>query len=83
MDKMATTETGTMNDGAIDVVPQIDVDVRRAMHEDPEKLESKEKLESTTSTDKPNGRQPFAAVWVVIACGFALMSDGSSPSTSS
>jgi MFS family permease len=28
---------------------------------------------------KPKRRQPFSAIWIVIACGFALMSDGKSP----
>jgi hypothetical protein len=32
---------------------------------------------SAEKTEQPKRRQSFSAVWVVIACGFALMSDGS------
>ena len=51
----------------IEEVPRDEVDVHRHLHEDPEKLPAK---------DAPKRRQPFGAVWTVIACGFALMSDG-------
>ena len=64
---METTGTEELNDGAINTVAQADTVVHRRVHVDPEKLD----------TDKPNRRQPFRAVWVVVACGFALMSDGS------
>jgi MFS family permease len=36
-----------------------------------------EKL-ANTGVESPVRRQPFGAVWVVVACGFALMSDGAS-----
>lgn len=66
---MATTNPGIdeVNQGT---VPSADVDVHRNLDDDPEKPES------TTSLGRPKRRQPFTAVWVVIACGFALMSDG-------
>ena len=67
---MATTEIDETNEGTSESVPGTDVvEVHRIMRGDPEKLES------TTSPDLKR-RQPFSAVWVVIACGFALMSDG-------
>ena len=49
-------------------VPRNEVDMHRTLHGDPEKLDA-------TETATPR-RQPFGAVWTVIACGFALMSDG-------
>jgi hypothetical protein len=43
-------------------------DLHGQLHSDPEKLSVPE--------SPAKRRQPFSAVWTVIACGFALMSDG-------
>jgi MFS family permease len=40
------------------------------------KVDSNVDLEQLPADDTESRRQPFSAVWVVIACGFALMSDG-------
>jgi len=37
--------------------------------------------EKSGELEPPVRRQPFGAVWIVIACGFALMSDGTPSST--
>ena len=58
--------------GKIEAAPT-DVETHRVLHSDPEKLEH------TTTPEQPKRRQPYSAVWTVIACGFALMSDGMSP----
>ena len=75
---METTGTDRVNEGAVDAIPQTDAVMDLSLHGDPERLETTEQLDSTTSTDKSKRRQPFRAVWVVVACGFALMSDSSS-----
>jgi len=66
---MATTNAGSdkVNQGT---VPSTDVDVHGNVDDDPEKLEP------TALPGPPKRRQPFTAVWIVIACGFALLSDG-------
>ena len=73
---METSEAERVNEGAIDTVPQTDAGIHRSIHGDPEKLEATDKFNSATSNNRPKQRQPFKAVWVVVACGFALMSDG-------
>ena len=70
----SSTSPAIEDAGKIDEVP--DVDLHREFHSDPEKLEQT----ATQTTDPPKRRQPFSAVWTVIACGFALMSDGYSRS---
>ena len=55
----------------IEETPKDEVDIHRQFHEDPEKLPVQEA--------PVKRRQPFGAVWTVIACGFALMSDGCFP----
>lgn len=55
----------------IDSTP-INAEMHRALHGDPENLEKAPMPEQS----RPKRRQPFSAVWTVIACGFALMSDG-------
>lgn len=63
--------TDKVNDG-VEVVPAQE-DVHRKLHG----TEDEEKLAATPSPEtSPPRRQPFSAVWIVIACGFALMSDG-------
>jgi len=60
------------------------VDVHRELHGDGDgKFVDQEKVISSTPTNEAQSRQrrqPFGAIWIVIACGFALMSDGLSPS---
>lgn len=56
-------------DAEINEMSQNDFETHRTLHTDPEKLD-------TTTPEQPKRRQPFSAVWTVIACGFALMSDG-------
>jgi len=65
--------TEKVNDGGVEVAPAQE-DVHRTLHGDPDE----EKLAAAPSPPDapPARRQPFSAVWVVIACGFALMSDG-------
>ena len=65
-----------VNDGPVEVGAAQE-EVRQSLHgtEDTEKLETKAFPETP-----PARRQPFSAVWVIIACGFALMSDGTTSS---
>jgi len=49
-----------------------EINLHRQSHSDPEKLPAPD--------SSLKRRQPFSAVWTVIACGFALMSDGLPPS---
>jgi len=66
--------TDKLNDGEVDVTPAQE-DLHRSLHGN-EDIDA-EKLAATPSPEAPPARrQPFSAVWVVIACGFALMSDG-------
>lgn len=62
-----------------DISPH-ELDVHRQMHSDGhDKFIDQEKVISSTPTEDtqpPPRRQPFGAIWIVIACGFALMSDG-------
>jgi len=67
---MATTTEGS-DTGRIVSTP-INAEMHRALHSDPEKLEKAPSPEISPA----KRRQPFSAVWTVIACGFALMSDG-------
>jgi hypothetical protein len=48
-----------------------DIEIHPGLHSD------LERSKSITSPVHPKRQQPFSAVWIVIACGFALMSDGS------
>jgi len=66
--------TDKLHEGELDVTPT-QGDVHRSLH-GTEDIDA-EKLAATPSPETPPvRRQPFSAVWVVIACGFALMSDG-------
>jgi hypothetical protein len=56
----------SMGDGTIAESPGGKLDVNVDM----------EKVAGTGIEEPPNVKQPFGAVWIVIACGFALMSDG-------
>jgi hypothetical protein len=67
--EMATTNAGIDRVNQ-ETIPGADVDFHQNLDDDAENLEP------TTSPGPPKRRQPFTAVWVVIACGFALMSDG-------
>jgi hypothetical protein len=71
------TDAKMQNSG--DISPQ-ELDVHRQMHSDgDDKFLDQEKVISSAPTNdtQPRARrQPFGAIWVVIACGFALMSDG-------
>lgn len=48
-----------------------DPETHRNLHGDLERLKSIE------LPKRLKQQQPFGAIWIVIACGFALMSDGS------
>jgi hypothetical protein len=51
----------------------IDADTHRALHDE---NQDPEKAAANPAPEQKKRRQPFGAVWTVIACGFALMSDG-------
>src|SRR5277367_2218967 len=65
--------TEKLNDGDVDVTPA-QQDFHQSFH-GTEDIDV-EKLGASSPETAPGRRQPFSAVWVVIACGFALMSDG-------
>jgi len=52
-----------------------EAEMHRTLHSDPE---NGTVVTPSPSEEQPTPkrRQPFKAVWIVIACGFALMSDG-------
>jgi hypothetical protein len=59
-----------VNQEVIDGIPG-DVETHRNIYGD------LERPNSIILPENPKRRQSYSAIWVVIACGFALMSDGS------